>query len=72
MQALKKAVWKMWIGIYRQGIGIALFIWLFTKVFDWGLSGVWVGMASADGTGLIMSLLVARKVVDNKIGGLRI
>lgn len=70
LQALKRAVWTMWIGIYRQGIGIALFIWLFTRVFDWGLNGVRLGIAVAVATGLIMSILVVRRVARSKIGGL--
>lgn len=70
LQALKKAVWTLWIGIYRQGIGLALFIWLFTQVFDWGLWGVRLGIALAVITGLGMSLLIARRVARQKIGGL--
>lgn len=70
LQALKKAVWTMWIGIYRQIIAIALFIWLFTDVFDWGLTGVRVAIAMAVATGLLMSLAVAQRVARDKIGGL--
>ncbi|MFK7753179.1 MAG: MATE family efflux transporter [Sedimentitalea sp.] len=62
LQALKQAVWAMWIGIYRQGIGIALFIWLFTVVMDWGLLGVRLGIAVAVATGLMLALSVARHV----------
>lgn len=72
LQALKRAVWTMWIGIYRQGIGIALFIWLFTEVFDWGLSGVRLGIALAVVTGLIMSVLIAHRIARHKIGGLAV
>jgi len=70
LQALKRALWTMWIGIYRQGVGIALFIWLFTQYFDWGLSGVRLGIAMAVGTGLILSLLVVQRVAKQRIGGL--
>ena len=70
LQALKKAVWTMWIGIYRQVIAIAAFIWLFTDVLDWGLAGVRIAIAVAVATGLIMSLGVAKRVARDKIGGL--
>ncbi|MGC3939725.1 MATE family efflux transporter [Roseobacter sp. EG26] len=70
LQALKKAVWTMWIGIYRQGIGIAFFIWLLTAVFDFGLSGVRIGIALAVVTGLMLSLAVAATVARQRIGGL--
>lgn len=72
LQALKKAMWTMWIGIYRQGIGIALFIWVFTQVFDWGLNGVRIGIAVAVATGLILSLSVAQRIARKEIGGLAI
>lgn len=72
LQALKKAVWTMWIGIYRQIIGIALFIWIFTGVLDWGLTGVRVAIALAVFTGLIMSLMVVSRVAKDRIGGLKL
>ncbi len=70
LQALQAAIWTMWIGIYRQGIGIALFIWLFTSVLGWGLAGVRLGIAVAVVTGLLMSLAIARHIAGRKVGGL--
>ncbi|PUB15656.1 hypothetical protein DFP92_104275 [Yoonia sediminilitoris] len=70
LQALKKAVWTMWIGIYRQGIGVALFNWLFGVVFDFGLTGVRDGIALAVITGLILSLAGVTRVAHARIGGL--
>ncbi len=70
LQALKKAAWTMWIGIYRQWIGIALFIWLFAYVMDGGLTGVRLGIAAGVGTGLLLSLWVGMYVARDRIGGL--
>ncbi|SPH21394.1 Multidrug export protein MepA [Ascidiaceihabitans donghaensis] len=70
LQALKKAHWTMWIGIYRQIIGIALFIWVLTSVFDFGLAGVRYAIALAVITGLAMSWTIARQVARDRIGGL--
>jgi Na+-driven multidrug efflux pump len=70
LQALKKAAWTMWIGIYRQWIGIALFIWLFAFVMDGGLAGVRIGIAFGVVTGLMLSLLIAVRVAKERIGGL--
>lgn len=67
LQALKEAVWTMWIGIYRQGIGIALFIWLLTDVFDLGLTGIRLAIAIAVVTGLAMSLLVLRRILRKRL-----
>ncbi|MCX7567264.1 MATE family efflux transporter [Sulfitobacter sp. F26169L] len=70
LQALKKAAWTMWIGIYRQWIGIALFIWLFAYVIDGGLTGVRLGIAFGVGTGLLLSLWIGIFVARRRIGGL--
>ncbi|MEP1765681.1 MAG: MATE family efflux transporter [Sulfitobacter sp.] len=70
LQALQKASWTMWIGIYRQWIGIAFFIWLFASVLDGGLTGVRLGIAFGVGSGLILSLWVAVWVAKKQIGGL--
>ncbi len=70
LQALKKAAWTMWIGIYRQWIGIALFIWLFAFVLDGGLTGVRIGIAFGVVTGLMVSLMIAMHVTKAQIGGL--
>jgi putative MATE family efflux protein len=70
LQALKKAAWTMWIGIYRQWIGIALFIWLFAYVIDGGLTGIRLGIAAGVGTGLLLSLWIGMRVAKERIGGL--
>lgn len=70
LQALKRAAWTMWIGIYRQWIGIALFIWLFAYVIDGGLTGVRLGIAFGVGTGLLLGLWIGARVAQERIGGL--
>jgi putative MATE family efflux protein len=70
LQALKKAAWTMWIGIYRQWIGIAFFIWLFAYAMDGGLTGIRLGIAAGVGTGLLLSLWIGMRVANARIGGL--
>ncbi len=70
LQALKRASWTMWIGIYRQWIGIALFIWLFAYVIDGGLTGIRLGIAAGVTTGLMLSLWIGSRVARDRIGGL--
>jgi putative MATE family efflux protein len=70
LQALKKAAWTMWVGIYRQWIGIALFIWLFAYVIDGGLTGVRLGIAFGVVSGLLLSMWIAVRVSNQLIGGL--
>lgn len=70
LQAFKKPPMTLWIGIYRQGIGVAMFVSLFVLVFDWGIWGVWLGIATAVTTGLILSLFIVERISKEAIGGL--
>ena len=70
LQALKKPVWILWIGIYRQAIGIALFSYIYVQIFNFGVWGVWLGIATSVLTGLILSILIAQYLSKKLIGGL--
>ena len=70
LQALKKPIWTLWISIYRQGFGVAFFIWVFISVLDFSVWGVWLGIATAVASGWVLSLIVASKIAKEQIGGL--
>lgn len=70
LQAFKKPIYTLWISIYRQGIGVALFSWIFVVVFDLGYLGVWFGIATAVTTGLMLSLVLTERLARDLIGGL--
>lgn len=70
LQALKKPVATVWIGLYRQGLAVGLFAWLFVEVLGLGTWGVWFGIAVAVISGLGLSLLVAERVARQRMGGL--
>lgn len=70
LQALKKPIYTLWIGIYRQGIGVALFSWIYVQVFDLGYLGIWIGIATAVTTGLLLSLALTERLARDLIGGL--
>ena len=70
LQALKKPIYTLWIGIYRQGIAVGLFSWIYVQVFDLGYLGVWIGIATAVTTGLILSLALTERLARELIGGL--
>jgi putative MATE family efflux protein len=69
LQALKKPIWTLWISVYRQGFGVAFFIWLFIGPMAFGVWGVWFGIATAVTTGWVIALLVARTIAKQNIGG---
>lgn len=70
LQALKKPIWTLWISIYRQGFGVAFFVWVFISVLDFSVWGVWLGIATAVTSGWILSLIVAQRVARATMGGL--
>ena len=71
LQALKQPVWTLWISLYRQGLGVGLFVWIFIYHFQLGVVGVWFGIAAAVFTGWLLALFIVAKVTKNAIGGLR-
>jgi putative MATE family efflux protein len=71
LQGLKRPIWTLWISIYRQGIGIALFVWLYVGVLGFDVWGVWFGIGTAVSTGWIVALFVAWRIAGQEIGGMR-
>lgn len=71
LQALKKPIWTLWISIYRQGFGVAFFIWVFIGVLSFDVWGVWFGIAAAVSTGWVAALFVVNNIAKQHIGGLR-
>jgi Na+-driven multidrug efflux pump len=71
LQALKRPIWTFWIGVYRQAFGVAFFVYVYVMIYDLGVLGVWVGIATAVTTGWLISLIVADYVARGSIGGLR-
>ncbi|MBO9451740.1 MATE family efflux transporter [Tropicibacter sp. R16_0] len=71
LQAMKRPIWTLWISVYRQGFGVAFFIWLLIGLFDMNVWGVWLGIAIAVSTGWLIALAIAAHVARQEIGGLR-
>ena len=71
LQALKRPIFVLWISIYRQGFGVAIFVWLFLTLRGWDIWSVWFGIGTSVLTGLILSLIIAQRVSATEIGGLR-
>ena len=70
LQALKRPIWTVWISLYRQGFGIAFFVWLFVGVWHFSEIGVWLGVACAVVTGLAIAIAIAMKVAEREMDGL--
>lgn len=70
LQAFKQAIWTLWISVYRQGFAVAFFVWVFISFTDFGVQGVWFGIAAAVTSGWVLSLVIIRNVARTQIGGL--
>lgn len=70
LQALKRPIWVLWISVYRQGFGVAFFIWLYLTLFGHDLWLVWIGIGTSVVSGLVLSLWIAAHVARREIGGL--
>lgn len=70
LQALKRPIWTLWISIYRQGFGVAFFIWFYVSWVGMDVWGVWIGIGTAVATGWVLALIVAARVARSEIGGL--
>ncbi len=71
LQALKRPIWTLWISLYRQGFGVAFFVWLLVGVAGMDETGVWLGIGAAVASGWLLALAVAARVAGREIGGLR-
>jgi Na+-driven multidrug efflux pump len=69
LQALKRPFGVFWVGLFRQGFGVAFFIWVFISVFNFGILGVWLGAAVSVILGGLLSLTIAYRVAQFEIGG---
>ncbi len=70
LQALKRPVWTVWISLYRQGFGVAFFVWIFVGIWGFEEYGVWLGVACAVLSGLAVALWIATRIARVEIGGL--
>ena len=70
LQALKRPIWTLLIGIYRQAFGVAFFSFVFVHIWGFGVVGVWYGIATSVLTGMILSLFIANQVALPLVGGI--
>jgi len=70
LQALKRPIYVLWISVYRQGFGVAFFVWLFLTLRGPDLWSVWFGVGTSVVTGMILSMTIAVVVSRKEIGGL--
>lgn len=70
LQALQKPIWTLWISVYRQGLAIFAFVWLFVGLWGFDIWGVWFGIAASVISGWIIAMIVLQVIAREKIGGM--
>ena len=67
LQGIKRPFGIFWIGIFRQGIAAAFFIWFFISYLHFDFWGVWYGAVASVITGCLLSIIVAYKVFQSEV-----
>lgn len=62
LQGLKKPLYAIWIGLYRQVFAPLLVFYLLVNIFDWGIHGIWWGIFIVTWSGAIITLLYLIRV----------
>ncbi len=63
LQGLKRPAFALWIGLYRQLAAALAVFWLATRVWDFGLDGIWAGVFVITWSAALVAVIIARHVV---------
>lgn len=63
LQGLRKPMFALWIGLYRQLIMPPLAFYVLIKLFDFGLDGIWWSVFAITWTAAIIAIFYARRQV---------
>ncbi|HEX9664497.1 MAG TPA: MATE family efflux transporter [Patescibacteria group bacterium] len=64
MQGVKKPMFAVWIGLYRQIIAPIIVFLFLIKVMGWGLFGVWWGVFIITWSAALIALFYSKKVIN--------
>ena len=68
LQGLKRPMYAVWIGLYRQIVAPSLVFYLLAFVLDWKLKGIWWGIFLVTWSAALFTLFYGRLVLT-KIAG---
>ncbi|WP_421783792.1 MATE family efflux transporter [Kiloniella litopenaei] len=69
-QGIKRPIWTVWIGIYRQIFASAGFAALFIYILNWNEWGVWTAVFASVWSGLLLSTIILIIIARKSIQGL--
>lgn len=61
LQGMKRPMFAVWIGLYRQIVAPLAIFWVFTRIFSYGLMGIWWGIFAITWSAAAITLFYARK-----------
>ena len=63
LQGIKRPMYAIWIGLYRQIVAPVIIFYLLTKIFHLGLDGIWWGIFIVTWSAAIVTVWYARRVL---------
>jgi len=66
LQGMKRPLYALWIGLYRQIVAPAILFWSLIHVFETGLTGIWWGIFAVTWSAALFTLFYARRLIGRK------
>lgn len=63
LQGLKRPAFALWIGLYRQLVAPFTFFWLATRVWTFGVDGIWAGVFLITWSAALIAVVFAQRTV---------
>jgi putative MATE family efflux protein len=61
LQGVRKPMFALWIGLWRQIVAPAAVFWVFTRLLDFGLTGIWWGIFGINWSASAVAWIYARR-----------
>ena len=66
LQGMKKPMYAVWIGLYRQILAPIAVFYLLVKIFDMGIDGIWWGVFGITWSAAIFTIIYGRSILIPK------
>jgi len=63
LQGMRRPMFAVWIGLYRQIAAPFILFWTLTRIFDFGLLGIWWGIFAITWSAALLTLIYARSLL---------
>jgi Na+-driven multidrug efflux pump len=61
LQGIRKPMFALWIGLWRQIVAPAAIFWLLTRLLGFGLTGIWWGIFGINWSTAVVAWIYARR-----------